>query len=60
MTVDTEETEHFCRMFDKFFDLFNTRVIEEANRKKKPDLKPFYADDDLHFKVRFTAFLNLQ
>ena len=60
MTVDTEEMEHFCRMFDKFFDLFNTRVIEKANRKKKTWFKPFYADDDLRLKVRFTAFLNLQ
>ena len=57
MTVDTEETERFCRMFDKFFDIFNTRVIEENIRKKKPNLKPFYGDDDSRLKVSISAFL---
>lgn len=57
MTVGTEETERFCRIFDKFFDIFNTRVIEENIRKKKPNLKPFYGDDDSRLKVSISAFL---
>ena len=49
--TDTTATEKFCRMFDKFFDIFNTRAIEEADRKRKPDLKPFYSSRDERLEV---------
>ena len=38
-------------MFDKFFDIFTTRTINEHTIKKKPNLKPFYEKDDKRLKV---------
>lgn len=49
--TDTTETEKFCRTFDKFFDIFNIRSIDEANSKKKSDLKPIYSSTDDHLQV---------
>ena len=49
--TDTTETEKFCRIFDKFFDIFNIRSIEEADRKRKPDLKPIYSSTDDRLQV---------
>ena len=51
MTQDTEATEEFCRIFDKFFDLFNTRSVTECIRKRKPDLMPYYRANDIRLKV---------
>ena len=42
----------FCLYFDKFFDICNTRTIDEGERKKKPNLKPFYEKEDQRLKVR--------
>ena len=53
MNQDSTESEHFCRMFDKFFDLFNTRSVTEAQRKKKPNLSPYYNRDDPRLDVSF-------
>lgn len=50
-TTDTTETERLCRMFDKFFDIFNTRSVDEAQRKLKPNLSPFYSREDPRLKV---------
>ena len=50
-THDTTETEKFCRMFDKFFDIFNTRSVDEHKIKRKPNLRPFYNKDDERLKV---------
>ena len=47
----TDETEQFCRIFDKFFDIWNTRCLEEGDRKKKPNLEAFRYDDDERLKV---------
>jgi len=49
---DTRETERFCRVFDQFFDIFNTRSLKEADRKAKPNLKPIELNDD-RFKVNY-------
>ena len=51
MQANTTETEKFCKMFDRFFDIFNTRAIGEADRKRKPDLKPFYTSTDERLEV---------
>ena len=48
---DTEETERFCMMFDRFFDMLNTRAIDEGIRRKKVDLKPYEKVDDERFQV---------
>ena len=48
---NTEETEAFCSNFDKFFDICNTRSIEEGEKKRKPNLKPFYVKEDQRLEV---------
>ena len=48
---DTMETEKFCRIFDKFFDCMNTRCLQEAGQKRKPDLQPYRSPDDSRLKV---------
>ena len=50
---NTEETETFCLNFDKFFDICNIRSIEEGERKRKPNLKPFYVKEDQRLKVKY-------
>ena len=51
MTQDFMETENFCRIFDKFFDLFNTRSVTEGQRKIKPNLNPYYDKEDPRLDV---------
>ena len=48
---DTVETRKFARTFDRFFDMLNTRSLEEGIYKKKPDLLPHRKIDDARFKV---------
>lgn len=49
---NTEETETFCLNFDKFLtSVTPCRTIEEGERKRKPNLKPFYAKEDQRLKV---------
>ena len=52
-TTETSETEKFCRIFNKFFDIFNTRSLDEGRIKKNPDLNPFKEEDDPRLKVHF-------
>ena len=47
---DTVETRKFVRTFDRFFDMLNTRSLEEGIYKK-PDLLPYRKIDDTRFKV---------
>lgn len=37
---DTTETEKFCRIFNKWFDCFNTRSLEEGQKKEMKIWKP--------------------
>ena len=53
MVQNSTETERFCRMFDDFFDMFNTRSVNEAKRKRKPNLSPYYNRDDPRLDVSF-------
>ena len=50
---DTKETATFCTLMDSWFDCFNTRNLEEANRKRKPFLQPYR-----HSSERKCLFLN--
>ena len=36
---------------DRFFDMLNTRHLEEGIRKRKPDLAPYRTPDDSRLKV---------
>lgn len=48
---ETRETVRFIRTFDRFFDMLNTRSIEESIYKRKPDLAPYREPDDKRLKV---------
>lgn len=48
---DTTETERFVRIFDRFFDMLNTRCLEEGIQKIKPDLHPYRSSEDKRLKV---------
>ena len=50
---DFDETSKFCRMFDKFFDCFNTRHMEEGRRNRKPDLDPYRSVNDGRFELSY-------
>ena len=47
----TEETECFVRTFDKFFDVFNVRSLNEYIFKRKPNLCPYTSANDKRLKV---------
>ena len=51
MEVDTRATEEFVRVFDKFFDLFNTRSLDEGHFKLKPNLNAYYCTNDKRLQV---------
>ena len=38
---ETVKTANFVRLFDKFFDSFNVRSVDESILKRKPDLRPY-------------------
>ncbi len=48
---DTHETERFVTFMDRFFDMLNTRSLEEGSKKRKPDLDPYRTADDHRLKV---------
>lgn len=47
----TKQTERFVRMFDRFFDMMNTRSLEECVHKRKPDLAPYRTSGDTRLEV---------
>lgn len=54
---DTHETERFVRFMDRFFDMLNTRSVEEGSKKRKPDLYPYRTPDDARLKVLCIAMM---
>ena len=53
ITTETSETEKFCQIFNKFFNIFNTCSLDEGWIKKNPDLNPFKED---HPKLKVCTF----
>lgn len=51
------ETAHFISLVDRFFDCLNTRSLTEADRRRKPDLKPYTSDNDTRFTFLLEEFL---
>ena len=56
---ETVETEKFCRMFDRFFDCLNTRNLDEAKFKRKPDLRAYFKPDDSRLKVSLLVYVSV-
>ena len=52
---DTEETQRFVSMIDKFFDCLNVRNRSEWALKRKSDLKPYTSPDDYRLKFLYGA-----
>lgn len=48
---DIKETVRFVRIFDRFFDMLNTRSLQESIHKRKPDLAPYRTPEDTRLKV---------
>lgn len=53
---DTEETQKFVAMVDRFFDCLNVRSKTEWALKRKPDLKPYSTSDDDRFDVSIVVY----
>lgn len=49
--ANTKETERFIRMFDRFFDMLNTRSMDESVYRRKPDLAPYRISNDTRLEV---------
>ncbi len=50
-TTDTQSTELFCRMFDKFFDCLNVRTVNGGTRHQKETIKEYRDATDPRFTV---------
>ena len=48
----TKETERFVRIFDKFFDLMNTRNTKEFVYKRKPNLAPYINNPETEERLK--------
>lgn len=48
---DHKETVQFVRIFYRFFDMLNTRSLEESIYKRKPDLEPYRTPTDSRLNV---------
>ena len=54
---DTEQTATYCENLDAFFDCINVRSLTEANRKRKPFLRPYTTINDERFSWLTECFL---
>ncbi len=54
---DSTETAKFVRLFDRFFDCFNARSIDECIKKRKPDLGPYRDPSDSRLSVRLLTLM---
>ncbi|CAM1312591.1 PAH (predicted) [Pycnogonum litorale] len=56
--ADSSETANFILLVDKFFDCTNTRSLDEAHFKRKPELAPYRSIDDDRFDFLINDFIN--
>ena len=54
---DSTETATFVRLFDRCFDCFNARSIDESIKKRKPDLGPYRDPSDSRLSVRLLTLI---
>ena len=57
---ESQETARFISLMDRFFDCLNGRSTEEAERKRKPDLRPYRSVVDERFQVSLSYVLHYQ
>ena len=57
---DTLETQRFVTTFDCFFDMMNTRCLEEGMQKRKPDLAPYKSPNDDRLKIKVYVWMCIQ
>ena len=50
---ETEETDKFILLMNRFFDCLNVRALQEGDHKRNPDLTPYRSATDSRFKVYF-------
>ena len=55
--ANTRETIRFVKTFDRFFDMLNTRSIEESKYKNKSDLACYRSAEDKRLKVASSYIL---
>ena len=53
---ETEETQRFIVIMDRFFDCLNVRSMHECTQKRKPDLQPYFSPDDTRFDVSWYLY----
>ena len=46
-----KKQKNFVLMFDRFFNMMNSRAIDEGLRRRKPDLKAYECLEDSGFQV---------
>ena len=49
--ANTEATEQFTLLMDRFFDIFNVRDLKEGKKQRKSTRDPFYSANDWRFDV---------
>jgi len=54
---EAQETARFIKLVDRFFDCLNVRHLDEAHRKRKPDLRAYTEVEDVRFAFLETVFL---
>jgi hypothetical protein len=58
-TSNRQETATFVLLMDRCFDCLNRRPLEEADRKRKPALRPYTSTEDKMFTFLQDEFLKL-
>ena len=53
---ETEETQRFIVMMDRFFDCLSVRSMHECTLKRKPDIQPYFSPDDTSFDVSWDLY----
>ena len=59
MTQIPSKQEDLSDTLTDFFDIMNTRHLEEGVRKRKPDLAPYRTCDDSRLKVNFVSVIGM-
>ena len=53
-------TERFVRLSDNFFDCLNVSNVYDGQRKREPDLEPYWDKDDYRLKVTVLTIFKIK